>query len=102
MSDLSSATPPRHLHRCAPSPHACAVEPPLPFPSLHNTPCHCHCPARYAYDWGRIRQELLPTKTEQQLFHRKKNRVAGNAPDNCVKVSAACAMVQLRLSRPRC
>lgn len=35
----------------------------------------------------RIRRELLPSKTTQQLFHRKKNRVAGNAPDNRVKVS---------------
>ena len=41
---------------------------------------------RYGYDWGRIRSELLPTKTPDQLFHRKQNRVAGNAPDNRIKV----------------
>lgn len=43
-------------------------------------------PCRFAYDWARIRAELLPTKTESQLFNRKKNRTAGNAPDNCIKV----------------
>lgn len=37
------------------------------------------------YDWSRIRKEFLPTKTDKVLFTRKKNRVAGNAPDNLVK-----------------
>ena len=49
---------------------------------------------RYAYDWARIRAELLPTKSEQQLFHRKKNRVAGNAPDNCVKVGGGTGSLE--------
>jgi hypothetical protein len=60
---------------------------PHPFASAHPSTLHPSFPPlhRYAYDWAHIRAELLPTKTEQQLFHRKKNRVAGNAPDNCVK-----------------
>lgn len=37
------------------------------------------------YEWAKIRAELLPTKTEKVLFHRKKNRTAGLAPDNVVK-----------------
>ncbi len=71
-----------------PAPH-----PPMPFHSHHSSPCPspCSSPRRYAYDWARIRAQLLPTKSEQQLFHRKKNRVAGNAPDNCVKVGSSCA-----------
>ncbi|KAL4853586.1 Ankyrin repeat [Chlorella vulgaris] len=40
---------------------------------------------RFAYDWPRIRSELLPTKTVTQLKNRRKNRCAGNAPDNCIK-----------------
>jgi hypothetical protein len=41
---------------------------------------------RYGYDWPRIWAELLPTKSLAQLKNRRKNRCAGNAPDNCIKV----------------
>ncbi|GAB4822723.1 hypothetical protein N2152v2_009769 [Parachlorella kessleri] len=40
---------------------------------------------RHGYDWKRIQEELLPTKTEGQLFNRKKNRVGGSVPSNCIK-----------------
>ena len=33
----------------------------------------------------------MPTKTATQLFNRKKNRCAANAPDNVIKVSRSSA-----------
>lgn len=59
---------------------------------------------RHGFDWKRIRAELLPTKTELQLFNRKKNRTASSAPDNCIKVGgwvvavvAVAAVVVVRI-----
>ena len=56
-----------------------------PFPLLAPAPCPRG--RRYGYDWRRIRAELLPTKSPQQLFHRKKNRLKGrDGADNPIKV----------------
>lgn len=49
---------------------------------------------QYLYDWARIKKELLPGKTEKQLFNRKKNRTTSSAPDNPIKQAVT------RITRP--
>ena len=44
---------------------------------------------RYAYDWKKIRDNLLPTKTVDQLFVRKKNCV-GQGKTGIIKVRLKC------------
>jgi hypothetical protein len=65
-------------------PALACVAPTNPPPRTHHPPTHP--PPRYGYDWPRIWAELLPTKSLAQLKNRRKNRCAGNAPDNCIKV----------------
>lgn len=52
--------------------------------SMHFLSPHIKTPhppgrARYGYEWPRIREEMLPTKTPTQLFHRKKNLVSSSS-----------------------
>jgi len=51
---------------------------------------------KYTYDWARIRQDLLPNRTEKQIFLRKKNMVSSRGKkDNIIRIVVNCITMDL-------
>jgi hypothetical protein len=69
---------------------------------LRFTPAEDHLLAwgirKHLYNWAKISEELLPTKTEKALFHRKKNLSSSAYPDGIIKEVVSLITGELTLA----